>query len=53
MELYSFAGLVTIDIGKPFCSTATCIFVSIIFLEPSNQLSHHIHFLAGIDEEST
>ena len=30
-----FAGLVLIEIGKPFCSTATCIFVPEILLNPS------------------
>ncbi len=29
-----FAGLVLIEIGKPFCSTATCIFAPKIFLNP-------------------
>ena len=29
----SFARLVTIDIGKQFCSTVTCIFVPVIFFE--------------------
>ena len=35
VESCSFAEPITIDIGNPFCSIATCIFVPKILLNPS------------------
>jgi len=36
VESLAFAEPVAIETGKPFCSTATCIFVPVILLNPSN-----------------